>query len=215
MKTKEFLLKLADLFLLSDKDTEKWVQVPSLRHTWYWFFFAIFVRFVFDISVRITPLYIFVENSETFTLAFRMINLAAFGIAAVAVIVLAAYYYRYVLSEGIPINLNSVTFIYFVHVVMFGLIYHFSYVIAPTAFQYSSPPIQIKPTLMANSGGLLLMRVQFIVFSACQSLNVDYFKITPRSSIFIILGLVQSIFTLVLIALVVSSYVAQRISKKL
>ena len=214
MKTKEFLLKLADLVLQSEKASADWVKVLPLRRTWYLLFVTFLCIIIFNVGMRLSPLHSFVADSETLTTVFRLINLIFLGAIAFISIVLSAQYYRYVLSKAVPINFDNVTFFYVLHVVVFGMIYFFYYTIAQSAFQYSSPPIQIEPTMMVDSGALFLMRMQFVVFSACQSLNVDYFKIVPKSSITSILGLVQSIFTLVLIALVVSSYVAQKLKIK-
>lgn len=213
MKTKEFLLKLTDLFLQSDKASADWVKVPSLRWTSYLLFITGLSIVVFNIGMRI-PLHSFVKNSETLTTVFRLINLILMGAIAVISIVLSAQYYRYVLSQSVPINLSNVISIYFLNVAAFGMVYYFYYTIDQSAFQYSSPPIQVEPTMMVVSGAHHLMKMQFFVFSACQSLNADYFRIVPKSSIISILGLVQSIFTLVLIALVVSSYVAQKLKTK-
>ena len=35
MKTKEFLIKIADLFLISEESTRDWIKEAALRKAWY------------------------------------------------------------------------------------------------------------------------------------------------------------------------------------
>jgi len=214
MKNNGFMFKLADLFLQTDKSSKDWMNVPILRRMWRYLFFIVLFIIAFYFVFMVSPLLRFLENSETLTTVFRFTSLALLTATAFISIVLTIQYFRYVLSQSVRINLNNAAFFYLLHVVLFGMFYCIYYTIDQSAFQYPSPPMQIESTVVHNPVQFWLMKMQFIVFSACQSLHVDYFKIVSKSSIVCILGLVQSMYTISLITLVVSSYVAQRLKKK-
>ena len=58
---------------------------------------------------------------------------------------------------------------------------------------------------------VLLAKLDFLVFSALQTLNSTYGRIRPESALVSILGWLQSLYTLALVALLVASYVSQNL----
>ncbi len=214
MKTKELLLKIIDLCLQSDEDTADWVNVNYLRHTSYLLLLTLLILIVLILCARV-PLRTILVRYEVATLIYRSISVLLLFVFALISFVLAGQYYRYVLSKAVPIRINNIAFILFLSIASFGTCYYFIYCLYENAFTYVNPPFQIQSTLMDATPEHFLMKLQFMVFSACQSLNAKYFKISSNSSLISILGLSQFLFTLITITLVVSSYVSQHVKPKL
>jgi len=211
MNTKELLLKIADVVLQSDEESADWIEVDYLRKCWYWLFFISFGTFALNGLIGGTPLHGLFANSTQATLWFRVCFLILTLAGTIAILVLALNYYKYILSKGAPIRFINVIGIYVGNVIFFGMTYFYIYSLKPSLFEYLSPPTQLAPTLSENTLEQIAVKYQFVIFSAFQSVNASFFKIKVTSSLVSVLSIIQFLFTLVLITLVVSSFVNQRI----
>lgn len=207
MKTNEFILKIADLFLLSDEETADWVKIKRLRQAWYSFFFlSIFVSIFHNLIIPFGDL---MHNSARLTLIYRMTFSVLDCLVILSLISMTISYFRHVISKNHPIYLWNILCFYIFQVIFFGVLYKQIYFLIPDSFRYIDAPIDYSPVLVKS---LLLYKVQchFLLFSACQSVNGGFYLIQPAAILPSILIWVQSIYTLSLIALLIASYVNQK-----
>jgi len=134
------------------------------------------------------------------------------SVGNIVLIMLAVYsYYQYVLSRGGRIFLSNVIVFYSCSVVFFGYAYLYFYALSPSSFVFGSPPVTIQPTHIQSLPFSFTM--QFFLFSAFQSVHGSYYRIHVNSAWASIIAYFQSLFTIALIALLIASYVNQKIAK--
>lgn len=213
MKRKGLFLSIADLILLSEKGTADWVDVPSLRRLWYTFFafLGLLITYVWILNPMLLSL---ADNSESFTL-FSRIAVLCLGILLTSLSLLTSVeYFKYVLSKNVSIKLSNVFVFYIYSVIFFGLIYYQLWLSFPSLFAYIQPPVSHTALPITNIWGLTQMKWEFMAFSALQTVNGSFYKIQPNGLIPSLIGWVQSVYTLCLIALLIASYVNQNVGRK-
>jgi len=141
---------------------------------------------------------------------FRVTALFLFlGILA-SLIFITFNYYKYVIGRDLPVRLTNVLTFYVYGVLFFGLSYEMLYIIRPQVFVYRNPPFQVTATYSKHGLNGYLMALDFVVYSALQSLSGHYYRIEPSSIFASLLNWLQSLYTLSLLSLLVASYVNQR-----
>jgi hypothetical protein len=205
MKTKQFFLKVANLFLMADERTADWVQIPILRRAWYCFFFCILLIVFAQILLLSLP----IETSSTATLIYRCISLIFIAIMSATLVVMTYCYLRHVVSKNYPVKLGIVIRFWIYHLFLWGMMYFRIYHISPSAFHYENPILEYSSTVVKSLSNYVTL-FHFLLYSAFQSLNANFYRIGPRSVFPSILGWIQSLYTLSLVALLIASYVNQK-----
>jgi hypothetical protein len=212
MKTRELLVKIINLILESEDATSDWINVSSLRRCFYGLVGGLFVFFV---GLVLIPQTYYLNNLLGNSVAANQLYRCFMFLLSIAIIIIIMttvyFYFRYILSQGQHIHLSNIITFYFVSVVFFGFSYLYFYVLFPNSFIFDSPPIVIQPAKIQPLPFAFTM--QFFLFSAFQSVNGSYYRIHVNSAWASIITYVQSLFTIALIALLIASYVNQKIGK--
>ena len=212
MTTRELLRQIADLILVSDEDTAGWIEVPALRRTYY-FLCAALCLFLLHVLLN-NPLGRVAVRSESVTLSYRIGGLCISMLLGLLVLLLTAQYFKYVLSQHGRIYLMTVSVLYAFSVVSFGLIYFSLWLLWPSLFDYLEPPVRHSTLGIADPWGISHLRLEFMLFSALQTVNGSFYKIHSNGIIPSLIGWVQSIYTLCLVALLIASYVNQNVGRR-
>jgi hypothetical protein len=210
MKGSNLFIQILNLILKSDKDSAEWVKVTSLRRCFYLY---IIFHFLALIDYFIVPgmVGLYLETSVIATRIYRFSMFFIFLGWIILTMTFAYYYYRYVLSKGAPIILEYILYFYFYSVFCFGASYFYIYLLFPNLFIFDSLPSAISPTFTRSIPGLIPLN--FFLFSAFQSVHGSYYRIHVNSALISIMTYIQSVFTIALIALFISSYVNQKTNK--
>jgi len=118
-------------------------------------------------------------------------------------------YYRYVLGQGAHIYLVNVMTFYVQIILWFGLTYFYLWAIAPSVFSYDVATVTPTLTMLPAR-----TKFDFILFSAFQSVNGNYYRVHANSIWVSLLAYFQTLFTIALIALFIASYVNQQINNR-
>lgn len=205
MKTSELIVKIANLVLESDEETADWIHETDLRRCFYssWVFLILW-----GLNSFVTPAG-FGERLRASVVATEVYRWSMFVIIVAyiaSIIVMAFYYFRYVLSKRGRIYLRNILYFYILAVLFFGLLYFYTFTLFPNSFSFEG-----VPTVPTTYGHIPTSVVRhFLLFSAFQSVNGTYFRIRPSSWLPSIITYVQSLFTISLISLLVASYVNQK-----
>lgn len=211
MKQKNILIKIVDLLLTSDKTSADWDKVPKLRMCWHMVWLFIAVNMLINIGIGNTPLYNLLTNSSQATFVYRIIIAGFYLGMSFFFMVFTFFYYQHVISSKARIFLQNISFFYVGTIIFFGRTYYWIYLINQKLFIYQDPPVAVAPTITRASWGLQL---NFILFSAFQTITGDFFRIRSASGWVSTLNYTQGVFTIILIALLVSSYVSKSMSRK-
>jgi hypothetical protein len=210
VKTRELLLSIANLWLEADEGTADWVNVKALRYCWYLQLSIIPIMLILALFVPASPLLDTLRVSVSATWAYRFIIFLLSLSQVVLVIITVFYYYRYVLGKGARIYLVNVIWFYTMSILWFALSYFYLYLLSPNLFIYEASQVTVSSTMMRVP---YMVKVDFFLFSAFQSVNGSYFHIRANSALVSVLIYVQALFTISLIALLIASYVNQKTNK--
>jgi hypothetical protein len=208
MTFKKLLFDIADGFLLLDKGSSGWIQVPSIRRSWYAFCVMAVVA-ILAVLLYLSPLSLLIEDSEALTLVYRAVLLLIYTIWASSIVALSINYFKHIIVTNNTVHLENVGLFYVVGVCLWGLIYFQIYTLIPNSFVYTEAPLHYSP-VMVRSSGAVVARFHFLLFSALQTLNVDFHRIRINSILPSILMWVQAAYNFGLIALLIASYINQR-----
>lgn len=200
---------LADLLLVADESTRDWINVPALRRPWY-AFCALALAFA-GISIGIGILREVVDQSEATVLFTRVLKISILAFSTIVLIQLTVTYFKFVLEKHAAIRIENVVFFYSMSVILFGLIYASLWLIFPSTFYFPSPPIQ-HSTKTISGLGLIRLTIDFILFSALTTVGAASYAISTNSVVSALISWVQGIYTLSLIALLIASYVNQKVA---
>jgi hypothetical protein len=199
----------ANHLLLRDKTMKSWSSNKQLRSAWNWLFAWLLGFFALTIIFRV-PLRNLVSKSADVTLVYRWVMV----VLSIGLIVIAFYftffYAKFVINKRGRLHLRSVLFFYVLTVVGFAKLYYFLYFIDPSLFLYSGSPINPSPLLTDMMAGNYLITLEFVLFSALNSLNTQYHGITANSAWVSVALFFQSLYTLCLVAVLIAGYVNQR-----
>lgn len=210
MTWRKLIYKIARLMLESEVGTRDWVKEPSLLRCWYCFCGLVLASFFVTLLFRITPLCSWATRSIYATAAFRWIMFSIMMALIICVFIFTYQYFKYVLVERHKFMLQNVLFFYIISVVVFAMEYYFLYLISPSLFLYSNPPVAVVETLRPITLGTYLIKCDFLLFSAFHTVTGTYFKISPNSIWVSLMSYIQSLYTLALVALLVAAYVNRR-----
>ncbi|MCK4860049.1 MAG: hypothetical protein KAS87_05780 [Candidatus Omnitrophica bacterium] len=207
MRTKEFLIRIANLFLQSEKASADWVNVPILRRCWYVLCVVLLGVFSINLIILNSALYDILAKSVGATMFYRTAMAIIYLLLSFFMITYSFFYYRYVVSTQKKLYLQNIIFFYISSIFIFGLSYGWLYYINQKLFIYQNPPVVISPLFMRYPWSL---KIDFILFSAFNSLSGNFFKIQCGTTFVSLLSYIQSLYTYILIALFVASHVSQR-----
>jgi hypothetical protein len=97
--------------------------------------------------------------------------------------------------------------------VLFGYAYYSAYTVNPTCFTFNNPPYVVLPKMYIGAGSVLLA-LDFLLFSALQSVNSTFYMIQISSILVSIIAFFQTAFTILLGGVFIASYVNQRTNKQ-
>jgi hypothetical protein len=207
VKIRTLAEQIADLFLSADESSKDWINVDPLRRSWYWFSGLVLVAFI--TSLIGTQFAVF-ASSELAALILRIV-LGVFLFGAIAAnFAMCWQYYRYVLRRTVKLSLNNILYFYFASTVTFGACYSQLYRIEPSLFVYNPPPTFRTVLWIAPPLDYQIQRFHFVLYSALQSVNGGYYRITSHSVIVSFMGYAQAVFTICLLALLVAAYVNRK-----
>jgi hypothetical protein len=209
MKTRDLLTSIVNLILESDDKSSDWVKVKPLRRCFY-LISGLLVLFIFNYLIGATALVTTLQSSATATWLHRF-SMLLISLGNIISIMLTAYfYYRYILNKGVRIYLQNILIFYFVSTLFFGYSYFYLYLIYPNSFVFNSNPPTVASTY---THGISFLR-EFWLFSAFQSVNGSYYRIRVNTALASIMTYIQAVFTIVIIALFIASYVNLKTDKK-
>lgn len=209
MTTRTLLEKLINLILESDEASSDWSNhTPLFRCVSVQVILMVLLVLVgFASTVVLTD---FLTNSVTATLIYRT-TMVVLALANVIAVIITVYYYSsYVFSKRGRMYLQNVLLFYTLSVLFFGVAYFYLYLLHPVLFVINPPSMAIPSSLGRVSRAL---RFEFFLYSGLQSVNGGYYRIHPNSSIISVLAFAQTLFTIVLVSLLIASYVNDKTNR--
>jgi hypothetical protein len=210
---REFSLAIADLFLTSE-DSGEWVKEPRVRRIWHitlvFTFAAIFYACI--LSQSLTSI---LENSAFFTLLHRSVRLG-FDVGLLCLdAVLVTAYYRHLLTTGRDLRFRNIPIFWGTWVVIFTILYIDVYNLNPKLFSYLTAPYVTGKTLQ-NHGLMagIKMELQFLLYSACTTVNVSVPGLTSASPLVSALNLIETLGSFLAGSLLVATFVSKSNPKK-
>ena len=205
MKIKELVLEIADIFIATDEYTSDWINIPILRNSWYALFISILLMFIVFIFGQALP----IDTSRDAVFFYRALILFFLAISSACLLFLSFNYLRYVVKNNYQVSVRAVLDFYIFQIFFWALMYRNIYLLLPDAFYYNNPPIENTEFIIRGMPSIIIS-FHFLIYSAFQSLNGYFYRITCNSILPSILGWIQSLFTLSLLALLIASYVNQK-----
>lgn len=211
MKTRDLLAKIINLVLESEEATSDWVNVTSLHRCFYGLVAGLFLFVVAILVPQTYYLNSHIGNSMAASQLYRYFMLLLSTGIIIVIMTTVYFYYQYILSRGGHIYLSNIVIFYIFSVVFFGFSYLYLYSLFPNSFIFDSPTVIIQRAKIQQLP--FSFTVQFIMFSAFQSVHGSYYRIHVNSALASIITYSQSLFTIALIALLIASYVNQKIGR--
>lgn len=211
MKTTKFLENLGDLFLASDSATANWKSDLKLKKASFWLFglAAIFV-FINLLTHTVAPSII---NPDV-TMIMRLFSIIFLSILICLHFRLTILYYKFTVVSGNKLYLSNILIFFMMNSIFFGMIYSNLYGLVPTSFDYRDVPVNRLDIVSADEKlNYVIMRYEFVLFSAFQGVGGDYFKIKVNSTIVNVLCLINSLYVFSLVSIFVASFVNQNVEK--
>lgn len=203
-----FTRKFAKLFLEDDDSAHSWIDDPPLFSMWHLLVISLLVFFL--LNVLTTSFFDYFRNSTDFALAYRVTKVVFSCYVLTIIFIFAFRYYQHTVINKRIIYLTNILFFYIAGFLCFFLLYNSLYYLSPDLFRVDNSIPSVLPTLRASGVDSYKTNVHFILFSAFQSVNGNYFRIFPNSIIVSILTYFQSLYTISLVALFISAYVNQQ-----
>lgn len=197
---------VADLCLLSE-GSEAWVREPAIRRTWHALFFTTIGVMLFNwVFFPFVPGQV-IEN-VVFTFYFRLGMVTVSLWILFLILVLSYQYYRFLLLTGKDLRFRSIFLLFVTAVLIFSIHYKHLYFLEFSLFEYPDSPVVLGPAL-ERLGILrsLIISVDFVVYSFCTSLSLDYPRITSASMIVSALNIIQVLYSYCVVALLVATFV--------
>ena len=206
MSIGEFLKRLADLVLVSEKGTASWVEIPRLRRLWYiecslWG--ALMVLTFLSVCWRE-----YAASSETLALAHRIACFSVLMSLIASLATLTLEYFKYALKRQEIIRLDNVLIFYVQSVFLFGLLYVYLWLLYPISFSSPVFPVEHSPYILGGIG-FFRMKMDFAMYSALRTLGGSFKGIEANTVVSATLIWLQGIYTTSLVALLIASYVNQ------
>ena len=207
-----FSRELADLILSTNGDNV-WLESKEVRRAWHTFiistsimsFTLIIYRVVFAGILRVSPFY---------TTSFRILLLVWSTISLICAIMLGYQYYKNLLITGRDLRFGSIAFFIMCEILLFGLIYIQLYFLNPELFMYQSPPIIPTETYIDYGLPTLIANFEFILYSACTNISINYPKIASNSSIVSVINFLQVLIWLAIMGLFIATFVQLAAKRK-
>lgn len=200
--------QIADL-LLNSEGYEESLKVPKVRLAWHLLCFSS-IGFVLVILILASLRNYFVV-SEILTLYYRIFSLLGFTWLLILINILAYFHYNFLILTGKDLRFSNIAFFYILAVIFYGFIYKDIYLLNHNLVSYINPIHVPKSVITVLSFfDSLIIRLDFLVYSACTSLSLTYYKISSSSLIVAIINIVQVISTLLIIALLVATFVQKK-----
>ncbi len=193
--------------MAADEGSKDWLAVGSLRRAWYCLLGSIFGYFVVTVAAYQVRLF---ATSEFAAAILRLVLVAVLLAGIAALFITCRLYYAYALQKTVRLTFNNIFFFYVSAVLLFATCYIQLYRVDPSLFSYANPPTPSDVRWVAPPVAYQLQRLDFILFSAIQSVNGGYYRISSHSLIISFLGYVQAVFTICLLALLVAAYVSRK-----
>lgn len=209
---RDLLLLLPDHFL--DEGKTGWRNVRSLRYCWYWLWTFLGLATLAGIIARLSPFAASVASSPGLTAAYRTAEFVLFLGCSLTWILLSLLYYRHTIRAALPVEVFYVATFFVCSILFFGQTYYYLYHVNPSLFAYPAATTSVKETLQPADMSAQLAKVDFTLFSAVQTLNGSYTRIKGESAVVSLLAWVQSLYTVILVALLVASYVNQHVARR-
>lgn len=206
---KELLYDIIDVFLKSEESSADWVKIPILRKSIFFVTISGIIMLLLVLSSMMFP----TKGNISAVFYIRCLRLFSLILFTISFLILNINYFRYTLSKNYPIRFDNIVFFYFIHIYIFATIYSDIYFLFPHFYIYPNPAIE--PSLnFIKDFKVSLVRLDFIIYSAFKSLSSNYYKISSNSILPSILNWIQSLYTLSIVALLIASYVNQKVHPK-
>ena len=197
---------IAELCLASEGSVS-WIKEKKVIVVWHTIFLTT-LSFLVLIFISRQIFGEIIHSSVTITYYYRLSFICFFCILLIMFAVLMYRYYRYLLLTSVDLRFQSIVLFASMFCVIFAQIYIGLYYLEPNLFTYSNPILVPDPQLMEGKAiNRYLMFGEFILYSAANATNIVYPRIASASPLVSFINIVQSIISLILIALVISTFV--------
>jgi hypothetical protein len=210
-KKKPFLFQIVDLFLTSEEGSKEWINYKPLLVSSY-AMVILFLCYLMYSTIFINLIRHLLKTSALLTMLSRWGFLVLNVAIMVNLIIETYYYYRFVITKKAHIYLSHILVYYSATIFICGLVYISIYMLDRTCVRYINPPFQVTELYNLDVTALAHYRMilDFVLYSAFKSLTGNYFAIESNSVIVSIINWIQSLYTLSLISLFISSYVVDK-----
>lgn len=196
---------VADLLLVSDGDIAS-VRNRFTRFAWHLFFFSwlLFTAFHFLVRTMIGPTFVDVAWLPR---TVRLVESACYGYLLLVLWLVAYCHYRYLLRPGLDLRFQNIAFFFLATALIFGRLYYSLYNAVPELYRYDAsliaPAVDLTLRGFRDSLGFL----EFLVYSGCTMMTLDYPRITSASLLISALNLVEAVSGLAMIGLLIATFV--------
>ncbi len=184
--------------------------MPTLQRLWY-SFCALALLFFLTSLVVIIPFQDLLSKSKIAVICVRAFPLCIDAALIFVLINMSIYYFKYVLEMRATIRRQNILFFYVVSVILFALMCRQLWLLFPSTFSYPEPPFQYQSDIIINGSPVIKLTLDFVLFSALSTVGANYFALQTNSALSAFLTWLQGIYTLSLIALLIASYVNQKV----
>lgn len=196
---------VADLLLVS-AESEEWVRERSIRTAWHAFFLSAIGLLVVNWGVFALASDSLTNNPH-FATAFRAIMTLGYTWLLFLVLLMTYCHYRYLLLTGKDLRFNSIAFLYVAATLTFARLYGSVYVLDPTLFTFPAAPFRPSDKLMRLGSKNFVFLADFLVYSGCTSVSLNYPRIASASLLVSVLNIVQVLFSLLVAGLMIATFV--------
>lgn len=195
---------IADQLLASEESFEA-LKEPKVRHSWHILFFS-------TISLLILVLFLNLFSQSFSDVKYAALILRIFKLIGgiyilICLFFLSFYHFKYLLLTGKDLKFNNILFFYVTGIMFFGFVYYALYFINPSLFFYINPITMPTSTIEYQGLKGFISVLDFIVYSSCVALSLDYPRIYSSSFVVSLVNIIEVLFSIAFIALFVGMFV--------
>ena len=207
---KEVSNHIADLFL----DDKVWANNSNVVKAWRIFFGTCVISFSSMIILHIL-LMPQIGITELGTFIIRVINTIGVTASLFTALLLSYYYYKYLLLSGIDLRFDNIILFFFLSIALFGILYRNLYMLNPDYFAYTNPFFTVSKLYHPLGLKSIPISIDFIVYSACTNLTIEYYRIHSASFLISCINIIQVIYGILVIGLFVATFVQHKTNYRL
>lgn len=213
MQSKGIIQQISDILLKGDPAKADWLKEPNLRFWWHAFIVYIVFCVGIILVVSTTPLTGYLSQINNGAFGYRVFSSFFYLIGLFFLFILTFHYFKYTIEKGNSIKFENVIYFYFASIILFGMLYYFSFNAVPDFFQYDKLRIIVSPSLGSSDYTNWSTKFHFLLYSAFESVGGKFVYVQSNSVLVSIINYAQTLYSFSLVSLLIAGYINQKTSK--